>query len=150
MLIQIHGQSELDWGSFLGKKNPKQKTLVFKVSILCVCEGRVVVCVGGSVGVLMRFVWRSLGVGMGCVGGVGGWVSEFWTSGIVYMLICTLSMSTVCLPHFNQKVDWVSFGKTLFNCSHNFHLNIHSSKLFYHYTCSHVCSVDRWISSLDV
>ena len=57
---------------------------------MCVCvgEGRVVetvVCVGGSVGVLllMRFVWRSLGVGMGvlglggCVfGGVGGWVVE--------------------------------------------------------------------------
>ena len=51
------------------------------------------VCVGGSVGVLMR----SLGVGMAmlecgwCVfGGVGGWVSEFWTSGRVNMLIITV------------------------------------------------------------
>ena len=38
---------------------------------MCVDEGRVVVmvvCVGGFVGVLMRFVWRSLGVGMGVLG----------------------------------------------------------------------------------
>ena len=40
----------------------------------------IVACVGGSVGVLMRFIWRSLGVDMGvcwggCVfGGMGGWV----------------------------------------------------------------------------
>ena len=56
-------------------------------------EGRVVMmvaCVGGSVGVLMRFVWRSLGVGMGmlgwggCVfGDVGEKVCEFCTSGVV-------------------------------------------------------------------
>ena len=62
----------------------------------------------------MRFVWWSLGVGMGvsgwsgCVfGGLGGWVSEFATSGIVCLLILaalvllvsilTISMSTVCL-----------------------------------------------------
>ena len=31
---------------------------------MCVGEGRVV-CVDGSVGVLMRFVWRSLDVRMG-------------------------------------------------------------------------------------
>ena len=45
----------------------------FKVAILCVGEGRVVVmvvCVGG-VGPLMRLVWRSLGVGMCVLGGVG-------------------------------------------------------------------------------
>ena len=36
-------------------------------------------------------------------GGVGGWVSEFWTSGMIYMLI--LSMSTVSLTQFCQKVD---------------------------------------------
>ena len=36
-----------------------------------------VVCGGGSVCVLMRFVWKV------CVWGVGGWVSEFWRSGIV-------------------------------------------------------------------
>ena len=33
-------------------------------------------CGGGGVG------WRWV-----CVGGVGGWVSEFWTSGIIYMRI---------------------------------------------------------------
>ena len=61
------------------------------------------------------------GCGDGCVGGgcvlgcVGGWMSGFWTSGIVYMLILTISMSIVCLTQFGQKVDWVSFGKTLFN-----------------------------------
>ena len=52
-------------------------------------------------------------------GGVGGWVSEFWTSGIVCMLILTISMSmvcTACLTQFGQKVGCVSFGKTLFNC----------------------------------
>ena len=77
-----------------------------------VCEGRVVVmvvCGGGPVGVLMRFIWTSLGVGRGvlgyvCVFGFGGegfWVSEFWTSGIAYMLILPLSMSTVCLTQFD-------------------------------------------------
>ena len=46
--------------------------------------------VGGSAGVLMMFLWRSLGVGMGvlgwdwvCVWGCG-WVSEFWTNSKVY------------------------------------------------------------------
>ena len=78
---------------------------------MCVDEGRVV-CVGGSVGVLMRFVWRSLGVGMGvlrwgrvCVWGVDGWVSEFLTSGIVYILILRISMSIVCLTQFGQEED---------------------------------------------
>ena len=64
-----------------------------------------VVCGCESMGVLMRFVWRSLGVGGVCCGGVGvcfvvcvgGWVSAFWTSGIVYMLILTVSTSTVCV-----------------------------------------------------
>ena len=71
-----------------------------------------VVCVGRSVGVLLRFVWMSLGVGRGVlrwwgvgVWGVGRWVSELWTSGIVCMLILTISMSTVCLTQFGQKVD---------------------------------------------
>ena len=97
-----------------------------------------IVCRGGSVGVLMRFVWRSLCVGIGvlvcvCVGGgvcgwgcvwggwgvcvclgvlvggwVSGWVSEFWTSGIVYMLIRTISVNAVCLTQFEEN-------KTLFN-----------------------------------
>ena len=81
-----HGQSELDWVSF--KKEKK-----IKVAIVCVCGGGgvedrvvvMVVCVGRSVSVL-RFVWRSLGVGMGVLqwGGcvyylrcewVGGWVN---------------------------------------------------------------------------
>ena len=48
---------------------------------------------------------------------VGGWVSE-WVFGqvaLVYVLILTLSMSTVCLTQFGQKVDCVSFGKMLVN-----------------------------------
>ena len=58
------------------------------------------------VGVLMRFecshwVWgECVWVGVGMKRGVGGWVSEFWTSGIVYMLILTINMSTVCLTQF--------------------------------------------------
>ena len=40
-----------------------------------------------------------------CFGSVGGWVSEFWTSGIVYILIFTISMNTVCLTQFGRKVD---------------------------------------------
>ena len=28
---------------------------------------------------------------------MGVWVSEFWTSGIVYMLVLTISMTVVCL-----------------------------------------------------
>ena len=40
-----------------------------------------------------------------CVWGVGGQVSEFLTSSIVHMLILTISMSTVCLTQFGQKVD---------------------------------------------
>ena len=38
---------------------------------VCVGEGRVVVmvvCVGGSVGVLISFAWRSLGVRVGVLG----------------------------------------------------------------------------------
>ena len=47
------------------------------------------------------------GVGWGeCVfGGVSWWVIEFWTSGIVYTLMLTISMSTVCLNQFGQKLD---------------------------------------------
>ena len=50
-----------------------------------------------SVGVLMRFVWRLLGVGM-AVFGWGGcvclgceWVSEFWTSGIAYTVLSLIN-----------------------------------------------------------
>ena len=85
-LVPIHknGQSELDWLSFW-----KKKMLVFKIAILCVCVcgwgqggGDGGMCGGGSVGVLMRFVWRSLGVQMGVLGGSGvgvwyGWVGEW-------------------------------------------------------------------------
>ena len=60
--------------------------LVFKVShFVCVGEGRevvMVVYVGGSVGVLMRFLWRSLGMEMGVCGGLVyvlgcGWVGKW-------------------------------------------------------------------------
>ena len=62
-----NGQSELDSADF-----EKTKTLVFKVAILCVCVGRVVVCGGGFVGVLMRIVndcMVVIGRGDGRVGG---------------------------------------------------------------------------------
>ena len=45
---------------------------------MCVGEGRMVVCRGGSVGVLMRFVWRSLGVGMGLLGWGGVYLGCRW------------------------------------------------------------------------
>ena len=84
-------------------------------------EGRVVVVwVGGSVGMLMTFVWRSLDVGRVCklgwgvFGGAGGWLSEFWTSDIIYILILTKDMLIAHLTQFGQKGDWVSFGKTLY------------------------------------
>ena len=51
-------------------------------------------------------------MGMGVLGWVGRvwdvgvWVSVFWTRGIVYMLILTINMSTVCLTQFGpKKVD---------------------------------------------
>ena len=104
--IQIHGQSELDWVSFW-KKNACFQGSYF----VCVGEGRavvMVVSVSGSVGVLMRFVWRSLGVGMGvlwwgwvCV----GWV---WVGGCVIMPILTISMCTKCLLNLAKKwTEWV-------------------------------------------
>ena len=76
---------------------------------VCVCVGSgrmvvMVVYVGGSVGVLKRFVWRSLGVGMD-VFGVLGWVREFLTRGTVYMLMLTISMSLVFLTQFGEKMD---------------------------------------------
>ena len=61
---------------------------------MCVGEGRVmvmVVCVGWYMGVLMRFVWRSPGVGMGVLGDgacLAVWVAgseSFGQVGIAYM-----------------------------------------------------------------
>ena len=73
---------------------------------MCVGENRVVVmvvCGGGSVGVLISLYgghwvwgWVCWGGGGWVFGSVGGWMSEFWTSDIVYMLILTISMSKVC------------------------------------------------------
>ena len=69
------------------------------------------------------------GCGVGCVGvevcvcvlgGVGGWVSEFWTSDTVCMLILIVSMSTVCVTQFCQKVNGVSFAKMFFSWSLSF------------------------------
>ena len=53
----------------------------------------------------------SLSMGMGVLGWGCRWMSEFLTSGIVYILIFTISMSLVCLTQFGQKVDYLSFGK---------------------------------------
>ena len=52
----------------------------------------------------------------GCVlGGVGGWVSEFWTSGLVYMLILTVKHEYSVLNSIWPKSGLSEFGKTLFN-----------------------------------
>ena len=52
---------------------------------MCVGEGVVVVvmvvCGGGSVGVVMGFVWRSLGVGMGVLGWGGCVCLVVWAGG---------------------------------------------------------------------
>ena len=117
--IQMHGQSlGTEW---TGLSWVFEKSACFQGShFVWVGEGGVVVCVDGSVGVLLRFVWKSLSVGMGVSGwgrGVFGvWLSEFWTSGIVYILILTINMSIVWLIQFGQKVNWLTFGKTPFNC----------------------------------
>ena len=92
--IQLHGHSELSWtSSKKKKKNPektKQNKNPFQGShFACVGGGRMVVmavCAGGSVNGCMEVTGFGKGVlgWGGCVfGGVGGWVSEFWTSGIV-------------------------------------------------------------------
>ena len=67
------------------------------------------------------------GVGVCLRGWVGGWVSEFWTNGTVYMPILTIHM-TVCLTQFGQKVDCVSYKKTL-NQSTNNNNNSNSKSL---------------------
>ena len=64
----VHGQSELDLSEFLRKESMSD----FKVTILCVGEGRVVVmvlCVGESVNEVCMEV---CGCGDGCLG--VGWV----------------------------------------------------------------------------
>ena len=38
-------------------------------------------------------------------GGEGGCLSEFWTSGVVYMMILTTSKTILCLTQFGQKAD---------------------------------------------
>ena len=65
----------------------------------------------GSMSVLMRFVWRSLGVGLGCLGEggcvFGVWVgSQLWTSGIVYMPILTISMLNSIWPKCGLSEVW--------------------------------------------
>ena len=46
-----------------------------------------------------------VGMEVGVFGEVRGYMSEFRTSGIVYMLILTISMSILCLTQFDQKAD---------------------------------------------
>ena len=50
--------------------------------------------------------WGGGGVYYGC-----GWVVEFWTSGVVYMLILSKGMSAVCLTQFGKKSGLSEFWK---------------------------------------
>ena len=83
----------------------------FKVAILCVWVRVRWWRSGGSVNEVCMAVTGCgdgcVGVGWVCVWGVGGWMSEFWLSGTVYMLILTICMSysILCLTQFGQKVD---------------------------------------------
>ena len=61
-------------------------------------------------------VWGRGVLGWVCIRGCG-WVGEFWT----------ISMSIVCWTQIGQKVDWVSCGKTLFNCEMDSRLNLKCS-----------------------
>ena len=105
MPIQIHVLSELEVFFFF---------LIIKIKNACF-QGSHCVCVGDSMvdmvmvmcgcvnEVCMAVTWCGegcVGVGVCVFGGVGGWMSEFWTSDIVYMLILTISMSAVCLSQF--------------------------------------------------
>ena len=73
---------------------------------VCVCVSKFVVCEWGSPKVLGRCV----GLGWVCVWGcgwVGGWGS--------FSLCSTHYKHYECSVQFGHKVDWVSFGKMLFN-----------------------------------
>ena len=87
--VQISAYSNA-WTEWIGpsdlKQNKTKKNTWFQGShFVCAGEGRVVVMVvcGGLVcGCVMTFVWKSLGVGKGVLGGwyvfrvcVGGWLS---------------------------------------------------------------------------
>ena len=108
-LLPQHGQSEL----------------IFKVPIL-----HLWVQWGWDIG-----VWTGLGLWVGFVTvavsmevtgwwGVGvaveGWVSQFWTSGIVYILILTISINIVwLLLNLAKKwTEWVSEKPSSFTCNY--------------------------------
>ena len=121
--FQMHRQCELDYVSF-GKK-----MLTFKVAISWCVWVRAgwlwwdwwCMLVSGSVGVLMVFEWKAMGVWMDvlgwgwvCVLGADELISKFWTSCIFYKLILTTSVTIVCITQFSQKVDcefWSEFEK---------------------------------------
>ena len=101
------------------------------------------------VGLLMTFVWRSLGVGMGVLGWsgvclevwVGGCMSEFWNTCIVYMLIVTTSKSTECLTQNGQKVEFSEFWKNTLHSS----LWIPSHFHIRHYVIHPMICVPEWL-----
>ena len=75
--------------------------------MMCVGEGGLIVVglvvyVSRSVGVLMVFEWKAMGVwrdvlgwGWVCVLGADELISKFWTSCIVYMLIMSQRMTCI-------------------------------------------------------
>ena len=120
-------KSKLDWVSF-------GKLTCFQGSHFVLGgEGGMLmvgVCVSMYVGVLMRFKWQSLGMGwvywveVGVCFGVGRWVSEFWTRGMVHiMLILTLSMSTMA----ELKSFVIAFCNLFCSPPKSFHTSAESS-----------------------
>ena len=60
---------------------------------VCGCVNKVCMKITGCGG-------ECVGIGMCVFGGVNGWVSKFWSSGIIHML---KSMNTVCITKFAKK-----------------------------------------------
>ena len=112
--FQIHGQSQLDWVSFL-------KNRLFSRESFCVCGWRQ----GGGDGFVGWWVCGCVndvcmevtGCGDGCVGfGVGvcsgKWVCEWVTFGQVALFIYANTQHEYSvLDSIFHKVDWVGFGK---------------------------------------
>ena len=117
-----------------------------------------VVCVGGSVGVLMSlyggpWVWGWVCwvcvCGGGCVfGGVGGWGSEFWKKNTP-QLVDTKSRSTLCILSSNlMLISYLTTGTWIhvLLCAWQAHIQIPSDWLHR----SHLYTVQLWLLHIGV